>query len=182
MSSHPMRTHSKRILLLSLIVSHRDPNTRCRTCHPCNHQQVTADRKRSMRRVVLSGATVGGGGRSGVREGWERWGLRYYTKISAQWESDRWPHAGCHLALPQKSGHLAKSVNLSSLFVLFVKCLFFPVTSISAQSIPILFLSLLNLELANCKWTWLKNLAASKIVEPAVSLMWRSEGGNKYKQ
>lgn len=36
------------------------------------------------------------------------------AKISCLWESGRWPHAGCHLGLPHKSGHLAEACRLIS--------------------------------------------------------------------
>lgn len=65
MSSRPMHTLSKRVHshthFISLLLSHTH-SQRCRTCHPCNHQQVSADTKGGMRRLVLSGVTVGGSG------------------------------------------------------------------------------------------------------------------------
>lgn len=86
-------THTR---FLSHAVLHTDPNThththsqRCWTCQPCNHQQVTADTKRSRRRLVLSGVTAGGSG--GEEEEEKDEGDN--AKISSLWERDRWPHA-----------------------------------------------------------------------------------------
>lgn len=61
-------------------------------CHPCNHQRVTPDTKRSMQRLALSSVTVGG-----ARKEKEEKDEGDDAKISTLWESDRWPHAGCHL-------------------------------------------------------------------------------------
>lgn len=85
---------------LSLTRRSKHTSQHCSTCHPRNHQRDTADTRGSVRRLVLSGVTVGKKKKKKDEDD--------DSKISTVRDSDRRRHAGCHLALPQRSLHPPK--------------------------------------------------------------------------
>lgn len=172
-SSHPMRTISIRTHACgTLAFSLSTTQTRARAqsvlliVSPFNHHW---QRKRAVAGAKWCDERRGEG--AGRERGGERWGW-WYSKISRLCESDRWPHAGCHLTLPQKSGHLSNPSILSSPILplpSFSPVSFFSSCFISCRKISKL-LSLLDFTLAN-GFGW-KN----ETVQPAFSLIWRSKG------